>query len=65
MGGLMGVMMAYMIPKIGLYTVVILLTILFALTWFFLRRRIDQYVIQTNFKQYENNLQHKQDSFGL
>ncbi|MFB4168256.1 hypothetical protein [Virgibacillus sp. JSM 102003] len=40
MGGLMGVMVGVMIPQIGLYTIVILLTILFAVTWVIMERRI-------------------------
>ncbi|ALX48902.1 hypothetical protein AOX59_09925 [Lentibacillus amyloliquefaciens] len=40
MGGLMGVMVGVMIPEIGLYTIVILLTILFTVTWVIMDRRI-------------------------
>jgi hypothetical protein len=40
MGGLMGVMIVFMIPKLGLYTVSILLTVLFAFTWGIMCRHI-------------------------
>lgn len=46
MAGLMGVMMVYMIPETGLYTIVVLLTILFAVTWAFIRRHIYKQFIQ-------------------
>ncbi|KQL52516.1 hypothetical protein AN964_02510 [Heyndrickxia shackletonii] len=41
MGGLMGVMIGTMVPEAGLYTVAILLTILFAITWIVIYRRIN------------------------
>lgn len=40
MGGLMGVMLGIMIPNAGLYTVTILLTVLFAITWIVIYRRV-------------------------
>ena len=40
MGGLMGIMIGTMIPQTGLYIIIILLMILFTVTWFTINRRI-------------------------
>lgn len=43
MGGLMGVMVGGMIPKTGFYVLTLLLTMLFSVTWFIMRRHISIY----------------------
>ncbi len=40
MGGLMGIMISIMIPQTGLYIIIILLMILFTVTWVIMNRRI-------------------------
>lgn len=44
MGGLMGVMIGTMITQIGLYVVVILMTLLFIMTWMVMYRRINRQI---------------------
>lgn len=57
MGGQMGVMLAFMVPEAGLYTVIVLLTILFTVTWAIMRRSIYNFFSKTSSKQLENHPQ--------
>jgi len=54
MGGLMGVMLGLMVPTMGMYVVAIILTILFAVTWFIMRRNMYDHFLKTNYQQIEN-----------
>lgn len=56
MGGLMGIMVGAMIPQVGFYILGILLTVLFAVTWFVICRRINVNFVKANPQQSENNL---------
>lgn len=56
MGGLMGVMIDFMIPKIGLYTIIVFLTLLFTATWVIMHRRIYRLFIKTASAQMEHHL---------
>lgn len=42
MGGLMGTMLGAMVPQVGLYTIILLLIIVFIFSWMTMRRRIQK-----------------------